>query len=572
MASGDSQSWRWVRWGGAVAVVGAVLIGGVSMAFRGGEAGLGGGPLEVGAVAQMSFPIVLQSSGELIAQQQVELRNELGASVKILELIAEGTRVEAGMVVARLSTEELEKQIKEEALALSQARAELASAEIAMAIGKSENESAVRKATVALELARLEMRKWTEGEVASRRQRLAIELDDAKTKVSRTTEKLTQAKSLALKGFISQDELVTSELEARSADGSLRTAVMAGDIFERFEYPKELRTRETTVADTEGELERATKKAEGDLADKSSQFNNRKRSLDLRQAQETKLKETLDKAALTAPVAGMVVYSSTINRWITEDNLPWRVGKTIHPGQPLVVLPESSSMAAKLKIAESLSGRVKPGVGVTMKIDARTGQSLSGVVESIGALAEQDWGDAIKMFSVIVTLGPAAQSMDLKPSMRVEAELLVDRVENALAVPVTSVFADGALRYVYVLADGADLGKGASGKLKRAAVRLGRKSDRFAEVLAGVNAGQRVLLRDARPGEASVVPWSDEMLAAAGCTRSSEGAIVLIAAPPAATVAAALPSVSAGKPGSEASANGSPVSVGETVTGADEKN
>jgi len=474
-------------------------------------------PADTATARQSSFNVSVLATGDLFALEQVEVRNELGQDAKILELIAEGALVKAGDTVATLSTEELDKQIKEEASLLETAKADLVAAEGNLEIQLSENEAALRKAQVTHELAVLDLRKWSEGEVPSRRQKLAVQMDEATTELSRTTEKLRLAKGLKEKGFISSDDLQAAELAARKADGQLRTAELDSTMFEQFEQPKELRTKQNALADAEGELDRTAKKNRGQQQLKHAELANKKRQLELRLEQSKRLAETHAKATLKSPVAGLVIYTSTINRWITDDNLPWRVGKTIHPGQPLIALPEISSLVAKVSVAEALSGRIRAGQAAVVKVDARGGKTLTGKVRDTGLMAEQQWGESTRSLTIRIDLGPEAATLALRPSMRVETEIIIERAENVLAIPVTAVFAEGALRFAYVFN---------GSKLSRTPVKLGRKSDRLVEVTAGIKDGQTVLIRDVRPDEYAAAPWTDAQLEAGGCKRNNDGTIV----------------------------------------------
>jgi hypothetical protein len=110
--------------------------------------------------------------------------------------------------------------------------------------------------------------------------------------------------------------------------------------------------------------------------------------------------------------------------------------------------------------------------------------------------------------------------------MRVEAEIQLDRVEDVLSVPVTSIFSEGPLRFVYRLQNKAG---GIGSGVERVPIRIGRRSDRFAEVLSGLSAGDLVVVRDLKPGEIQPQKWTEQQLAAGGCRRAPDGSIVLIA-------------------------------------------
>jgi HlyD family secretion protein len=74
------------------------------------------------------------------------------------------------------------------------------------------------------------------------------------------------------------------------------------------------------------------------------------------------------------------------------------------------------------------------------------------------------------------------------------SEILIGRVENAIAVPVQAVFTEGDQRFCYV--------ETLAG-LEKKPVKIGRASETYVEILSGLEGDERVLLRKAKPGEAS---------------------------------------------------------------------
>lgn len=55
---------------------------------------------------------------------------------------------------------------------------------------------------------------------------------------------------------------------------------------------------------------------------------------------------------------------------------------------------------------------------------------------------------------------------------------------------------------------------------------MGRRSDRYAEIAAGLEAGERVLLRRPEAGEVVSEPWDSGELAAVGLMIDGEGRVV----------------------------------------------
>lgn len=459
------------------------------------------------------FEISLTAVGELEAARQVELRNELERQTTIMEIVPEGIHVKAGDVVARLNADEVQRQIDEEALQVEGARAQVAAAENAVDIQRRENESRLRQARLKVDLADLALREWSEGTVATQRESNRIAIEKAERELARLEERLRHSESLHARGFLSKDELErdrTAVLEARAA---LTKARLADYTYENYQLPREERTRRSDLEEARAELERVSKTTESELASKEAALTHARNQLNSRERRLRKLEEQRDKATITAPIDGLVVYTTSLRRWRWMGRA-WSVGTQIYPGQEIIVLPDPSSMLAVVRVHESLAGRLRPGQPAVVRIDALGGRTVTGTVESVGVLAQSDdWIDENKReYTVRIALADIPPT--LKPSMRVEATIRLETVPPTLTIPIQAVFMDGAVRFVYALRHD---------RLVRLPIRVGRQSDTLCEVTKGLSAGDRVLIRDPRPGEAVVVPWTRAELEALGYAMDDRG-------------------------------------------------
>lgn len=474
------------------------------------------------AAARMDFDITTMASGVLEAKSQVELRNRLEFEAAITELVPEGSRVKKGDVLARLNADQLQQQIDQQEIELERAKNEVASAESELEIQKTDSTAEIRRATVALDLARLEFQQWLQGDVETKRQDLRVRLDEAHSEVERLRVKVTQNVELRRQGFISQDELQKQELDLRKQEAALETARLNQRVYEEFQFPKERKQKQEAIDAAEAELKKTQQRSDSQLANKESRATNCRKEVLLRQQRLDKLREQMTFATITAPQDGLVVYGSTVERryWGGDDG-PFQIGRKIYPNQLIIALPDTSAMNAKVAVHESIAGRVKPGQTATVKIDAIGGVSVSGTVEKIGLLAQADnWRDPnLREYSVTVNLGAEASRLDIRPSMRCDATLMLGRAENVLAVPVQAIFSEGPVRFVHV--------QHAAGELvERVPVLVGQKSDRFAEVTAGVTEGTRVLVRTPRPEEVRSEPFTEAQLSAVRLKRNGQGEIV----------------------------------------------
>ncbi|MEL6741904.1 MAG: HlyD family efflux transporter periplasmic adaptor subunit, partial [Planctomycetota bacterium] len=204
---------------------------------------------------------------------------------------------------------------------------------------------------------------------------------------------------------------------------------------------------------------------------------------------------------------------------------PMQIGQQVYRNQLLFALPDVSKLVAEVRVHESLAGRVRAGQPATIRVDAANGMTVAGTVIDIGILAENGgWRDPnLREYTVTIAIDDTNAEESLKPSMRCEATLILGRVEDAMAVPVPAVFNDGPVRYVYV----------PEGSLyRRVPVQTGRFSDTHAEIVAGLEDGNPVLLREPSAGEVIDEPWEQSQLELVGLTLSEDGEPVRAAAQP----------------------------------------
>ena len=467
---------------------------------------------------RLTFDITTIATGELEALRQVDLRSQIEQDTAITEIVREGTLVKAGDVLLRLNSDSIQTQIDEESLRVETSRAELATAENNYLIQASDNESSVAKKSLEVELAELDLRRWLEGEVKSKRQANDLGFERSVRELDRLQEKYTRSVALEKQGFLSRDELKRDEVAYLEARAALKTAELDRQVYDDFQFPKDQKTKQSTVDQAKAELERTGRQNASLIATKEADRNNKRQQLSLRTTKLTKLREQFDAATIKAPSDGLVVYATSLNRdrWGGSSEGTLDVGRVVKRNTPLIVLPDTSEMVASVRVHESISGRIREGMQANVRIDALAGRSLPATVLSVGVIAESGGmrDPNLREYTVKIKIDMKSVDIPLKPSMRCEAEIMLDRAEDALAVPIQSIFVDGLVRYVLVPE---------GGRFARVPVRIGRRSDRLAEIAAGLEEGQRVLLRAPLAGELVERPWTKAQLALVGMNLLPDG-------------------------------------------------
>lgn len=465
-----------------------------------------------------TFEIRTLATGELEAKNRIELRNKLDKQATIIEIIPEGTFVQAGDVLVRLNSNTIQDSKLTEELALEEARSQALSAQTAMEIQVSENESRKRNASLKVLLAELSLKQWVEGDHVRTLKEMELAIAQAERQVERLEEKCDRNLELLEKKFISPDQFKLDEIAKKEAEASLAKAKLNFWVYETFTQVKDREQKESDLREAKAEFDRTEQENEINLNSRKEAVFNRQRQVQRREERLAELEQQLAYCTMVAPSSGLVVYGTTVQ----SDNFrfgnegPLQVGRNVAPNDLLIVLPDTSQMVARVKVHESLAGRVRPGLPAEVQIDAAGKKTFNGVVETIGVMAETGgWRDPNRReYSVRVTLDAGQDTEDLKPSMRCEARIQLGVVSDVVHVPVQAVFIDGPVTYIYTPR---------AGKFARVPVQLGRRSDTRAELVAGAAAGLPVLLRAPSPGEVLAEPWKPDDLKAAGYALDENG-------------------------------------------------
>lgn len=507
----------------SIGVVAVVVLGAAAMVVKPWNSGeTESKASDLASVQRIGFEITTNATGELEAKDQIEIRSKLETQSTIVEVVAEGSLVSKGDVLVKLNTASIQEKIDEELVRVETARASVEEAENALKIQISENESRLRAGQMRVDIAELALKQWRDGDVVKKRKDLQLAIDQAQRQLKRLSDRFDRSEELLKEGFVSQNERDLDEIAFIDAQAKIETAKLDQQVYQTYQYPRDEKSKLNEVEEARAELDRIIKKNEINLSSKQSTLENRQRTYELRSGKLAKLQEQLELATIIAPSDGLVVYASSMqqNRWGWGGNEgPLQIGSNVRPNDLLMVLPDTSEMIASVRVHESLAGRIHPGLPVSVKIDATGGQVFQGKVDSIGVLAESGgWRDPNRReYTVRVALDATADQGVLKPSMRAEAVITLDTVDQALTIPVQSVFNDGPIRFVYVP-------KGA--KYRRQPIALGQRSDVLAEITAGLDEGDRVLTREPDPSEIIQNDWEPKALLALGYSLDDEGNVM----------------------------------------------
>ncbi|MBX3410596.1 MAG: HlyD family efflux transporter periplasmic adaptor subunit [Phycisphaeraceae bacterium] len=516
-------------------VVGLVLAAGAAvsyMAFSGGKQEGSGtvvsvrnsGTADIVRAQRQPFEISTVANGELDARRRAEYRNPLDQASTIVDVVPEGTRVSAGDLLIQLNVEEIQLKVDEESLRVEAARAELVAAQNNVEIQRNENDSRLRQAELKHLLAELALAQWKDGDVQKKRRELQLDIDRATLELERLAQLYLRSQDLHAEGFLSKDQMDRDEVQYIEAIARFKTSKLSREVYESFEYVKDEKKYLSDVEESRAEINRVRLNSESELANKLAQLENRRRQLFGLESRLAKLERQRDDATIRAKQDGMVVYATTLDRSMGGGgrgggggDTTLQIGTQVFPNQLLIILPDTTEMMANLRVHESMSGRVRPGQLVHVRVDAAGGVVFEGRVDSISVMAESGgWRDP-NLREYVVRVALDVFSDQLKPAMRCEGRIVLDNVPETLTIPVQAIFNEGPVQFVYTPR---------GNKFARIPVRIGRRSDTIAEVARGLDEASRVLVREPTPAEILAEPWSREMLLAAGYQVGEDGRVI----------------------------------------------
>lgn len=209
---------------------------------------------------------------------------------------------------------------------------------------------------------------------------------------------------------------------------------------------------------------------------------------------------------LTAAIGGLVMRCPTQND-TGKDVQFMRVGDMVSgsydSGNPTCIMriADMRRLVMNMKINEIDILKLKPGMPVTVTVDAMPNQTFPGKVHMISPQAEkgQNGENSARIFRVKVLLGKAHPS--LRVGMSAAAEAVLDKRTNVLLLPLSALFEDKGMAFVFK--------KVADSKPQKIAVKIGLRSDTDAEILSGIKEGD--VLYTVKPvGEVDDLTKKDE--------------------------------------------------------------
>jgi HlyD family secretion protein len=192
----------------------------------------------------------------------------------------------------------------------------------------------------------------------------------------------------------------------------------------------------------ETRINRDAAKANVEFMEKKVKYKTESQQLDLQISRSNEghyrsrmedLQDAMDSYTVRAPVSGVVIYKRDWN------NEAKQVGSNIMGVDPVMEIPDLSSIRARVQVDEIDSGKIKVGQEANITVDAVQGRTFSGKVVSIGTILKQANFDRPQKVNDTYVEIEDAGTKQLRPSMNLQAKIQVGKYNQVVVIPLSSI-------------------------------------------------------------------------------------------------------------------------------------
>jgi len=316
---------------------------------------------------------------------------------------------------------------------------------------------------------------------------VVVEFDHTKTEQDlaqdRSVLKSAQAEieQARAQARLTEEEDVTAVMKARFDVETAQLDAGKQEIVSRIEGAE----AKLKVADSAQKLHEVEEKLSSDKAVNKATIESKiqaskKVAYDVQRAENA-----LTQMTLHAPSAGLI---SLVPLWRPGGESPFKPGDRAWPGAPIAELPDVSTLRVSTRADETERGRLALGETVNAQLDAIPDRQFTGKIEQISTIATIDFSAGWPIprnFNLQIALDQTDSR--LKPGMTAQLTVIVDRVPNALTIPVEASFQRSGKTIAYVWE---------SSKFQERVIQVGRRSRDRILIASGLRTGDRVAMKD----------------------------------------------------------------------------
>ncbi|BAS28711.1 efflux RND transporter periplasmic adaptor subunit [Limnochorda pilosa] len=341
---------------------------------------------------------------------------------------------------------------------------EVESGQLLVGLDPSDLQLDLQKAQAALRAARAQLEELENGPAAAQVLQARNDVAGSRADATRLQADVASARRLAREGALSQQDLQQKEDALAAAERTLHLAQQRLAELEQGATPQELERARAQVAQAEADAARA--------------------------------EVNLRRARVSAPMDGAVLELSV------------RLGQPVEAGATVARLGRTDRLEVVAPVNEMDVPNVRTGQRVRVQADALGGRSFEGSVTAVAPRGNRN--DNVATFDVTVSLENPDDR--LRPGMTATAEIVLERRDQAVRVPLEALIQNGGKDAVVV--------QKPDGSTEVVSVTLGLRNDREAEVREGLSGDEMLVIL---PVGITPQQYMAAVARGAAATRPAEG-------------------------------------------------
>jgi len=434
-------------------------------------------------VEKREFTIKHTVVGQLRALDSVTISAQ--KDLPIIYLIPEGTQVQKGDLLVRFDPDKYQAAYDQSLAAFQVAQADQQKAAKDLEAQRQKLLAELARFEAEVRLAQLDMEALKRKPLPDELERARLELMKAETIFNYAEKKRNVLPGLVAKGYINQSALEEAQLNFLQARTTLQSARFNFDKVAAGATADELERAQIRLEQAHIALDRAQRGMQAQLQSFEAAIEREKANVESAKRMIDTAQVKLNRTDLHAPKEGLAVYATVGGERSAEKV---QLGMIPFEGQPILYLPDLSTMVVDIEVNEIDIGKIRIGGPVEVKLETYSDVTFRGQILQIGSLArlkqmQNGATSSIKVFDVTVKIEDTDSR--LKPGLTATLDIIIDRQKDALPVPLSAVMSRGGEDIVFVVN---------AGKVEPRKIISGLSNEHRVMVREGLRPGERVIL------------------------------------------------------------------------------
>jgi HlyD family secretion protein len=441
-------------------------------------------PLPFQTAAKRTIKVEVKTIGELQSARSIAIASTIkGDQGKIIYLISDGVYVQPGEVLVKIDPTPFEEKLEKLSTQVREQEAYIKALQHAYDWEVVQAEHENRTSEYEVETARLEHEKVLQGDGPQELSRLKSVMQKAWTTYDEIKAYSEDLLNLEVQGFLNPSEIKQAQKRLQDEKEAYEIARQQYDTYVLHIFPMLVKKGETQLKRAEIKREETSKGGMYKIAKAYALLEEGKQGMEDLLMQKREAERELAQTEIRASSEGMVVHREDYRAG--QRRKP-RVGDVLVKNQPLIELPDLSSMIVKTRVRETDLYKIGVDKRALIEVDAYPHLKLTGKIGLIGVLALSDavYSSEDKYFEVRIALDESSQL--LRPGMT--ARVVIDAEEriDVLSIPLHAVFEENHQPICYL--------RTPNGAFEKRELVLGIHNDQWVELRQGISEGDEVAL------------------------------------------------------------------------------